>query len=60
MVLRELKLKLQERSPNPPGATARHPGEARDKSQVIFFFGGLYLSEAGSYSGVQGISVAAG
>ena len=60
MVLRELKLALQGRSPNPHGATARHPGEASDKSKVIFFSEGLYLSEAGSYSGALRISVAAG
>ena len=60
MVLRELKLTLQGRSPSPHGSTARHPGEASDRSQVVFFSGGLYWSEASLYSGALGISVAAG
>ena len=60
MVLRELKLTLQGRSPNPHGATTRHPGEASDKSKMVLLSGGLYLSEVSSYSGALGISVAAG
>ena len=55
----ELKLKLQGRSPNPPGATASRPGETSDESEVAFLFGGIYLSEAGSYSGALGISLEA-
>ena len=43
VVLRELKLTLQGRSPSPPGATARHPGEASDKSKVVFLLWGALI-----------------